>query len=83
MTQKELILKYIADFGYITSFQAYADLGITQLGARIKELKELGYEFETTPQKSKNRYGKPVRFVKYTLTGYTVHGIKFKIERVS
>lgn len=66
-TQKELILKYIADFGYITSFQAYADLGITQLGTRIKELKEKGYKFKTEPQKGKNRYGKPVHYVKYYL----------------
>lgn len=72
MNQKELILKYIADFGYITSFQAYADLGVTQLGARIKELKLMGYDFKTEPQKAKNRYGKPVHFVKYYL-----------IERVS
>lgn len=66
-TQKELILQYIADFGYITSFQAYTDLGITQLGARIKELKNLGYEFKTEQQMSKNRYGKPIHFVKYFL----------------
>ena len=71
-TQKDMILKYIRDFGYITSFQAYADLGVTQLGARIKELKERGYEFKTEPQIGKNRYEKPVRFVKYYL-----------IERVS
>lgn len=70
--QRELILKYIADFGYITSFQAYQDLGITQLATRIKELKERGYEFKTVPQKTKNRYGKPVHYVKYYL-----------IERVS
>lgn len=67
MSQKELILKYIADFGYITSFQAYQDLGITQLGARIKELKLNGYKFKTEPQKAQNRYGKPVHFVKYYL----------------
>lgn len=67
MSQKELILKYIADFGSITSFQAYADLGITQLGARIKELKERGYEFKTVPVKGKNRYQKPVRYVRYYL----------------
>ena len=67
MTQKELILKYIADFGSITSFQAYADLGITQLATRIKELKEQGYQFKTVPKSAKNRYGKPVHFVKYYL----------------
>ena len=31
MTQKERVLKYIKDFGYITSWQAYQDLGIMQL----------------------------------------------------
>ena len=67
MSQKELILKYIADFGSITSFQAYADLGITQLATRIKELKARGYEFKTEPQRANNRYGKPVHFVKYYL----------------
>ena len=66
-TQKALILKYIADFGGITSYEAYVDLGITQLATRIKELKELGYVFGTTPQKKNNRYGKPVHYVKYYL----------------
>ena len=67
MTQKELILKYLADYGSISSFQAYSDLGITQLATRIKELKATGYVFQTEPQQAKNRYGKPVHFVKYYL----------------
>ena len=71
-SQKALILKYIADFGSITSYQAYIDLGITQLATRIKELKELGYVFGTSQQKKTNRYGNPVHFVEYYL-----------IERVS
>lgn len=66
-TQKQNILKYINDFGSITSFQAYIDLGITQLGARIKELKKKGYIFKTEWVAMKNRYGKDVRFKKYML----------------
>lgn len=66
-TQKELILKYIADFGYITSFQAYQDLGITQLATRIKELKAKGYQFKTEDVRTKNRYGKPSHYYKYYL----------------
>ena len=46
LNQRERVLKYIVDFGYITSWQAYQDLGITQLGARIKELKDIGYQFK-------------------------------------
>lgn len=66
-TQKELILQYIADFGYITSFQAYQDLGITQLATRIKELKAKGYQFKTEDVRTKNRYGKPSHYYKYYL----------------
>lgn len=65
--QKELVLKYINDFGYITSWQAYQDLGITQLATRISELKELGYQFRTENVKTKNRYEKPSHYYKYYL----------------
>ena len=66
MTQKEQILRYIADFGSITSYQAYT-LGITQLATRVSELKELGYTFKTEQQNGRNRYGKPTHYVKYYL----------------
>ena len=66
-TQKDLILKYIVDFGYITSFQAYQDLGITQLATRIKELKEKGYQFKTENVKTTTRYGNPSHYYKYYL----------------
>lgn len=67
MTQKEMILQYINDFGSITSYQAYADLGITQLATRVKELKKKGYVFKTVQQCGTNRYGKPTHYVKYYL----------------
>ena len=67
MTQKERVLKYINDFGYITSWQAYQDLGIMQLGARIDGLQKEGYKFKKEPEMKKNRYGEPVRFIKYSL----------------
>ena len=67
MTQKELILQYITDFGSITSYLAYADLGITQLATRVSELKDKGYVFKTELQTGKNRYGKPTHYVKYYL----------------
>ena len=67
MTQKELIIKYIEDFGSISSYEAYIDLGITQLATRIKELKVQGFEFTTEWIKSQNRYGKTIKYKKYTL----------------
>ena len=65
--QREMVLKYIEDFGSITSYEAYIDLGITQLASRIKELKGKGYQFSYRWITKKNRYGKPVRFKEYIL----------------
>ena len=67
MTQTERVIKYCRDFGGITSFQAYADLGITQLGARIKELEDRGIYFVKEWEESKNRYGETIRYKKYSL----------------
>lgn len=69
MTQRERIIKYIKDYGSITSFQAYTDLGITQLAARIFELKQQGYNFNNQQKKSKNRYGEPIKYIEYSLKG--------------
>lgn len=69
MNQREQIIQYIKDFGSITSYSAYVDLGITQLASRIKELKEQGYHFTYEIEVKKNRYGKLVRFKKYKLGG--------------
>ena len=69
ITQKELIIKYLKDFGSISSWEAYAELGITQLGARIFELKEKGYVFKKERVKRLNRYGREIAFDKYSLVG--------------
>lgn len=67
LTQRDRVLKYIKDFGGITSWDAYRDLGITQLATRIFELKERGYQFNKTIEYGKNRYGKSINWCKYTL----------------
>ena len=66
MTQKEMVLKYIADFGSITPMQAFSDLGITKLATRISEMRRDGMRFKIQAVKSKNRYGKPTRFARYS-----------------
>lgn len=67
ITQKERVLKYIKDFGSISSWDAYKDLGITQLGTRIFELKQKGYIFSKERIKTKNRYGDDSHYDKYKL----------------
>ena len=56
MTQCERIIKYINDFGSISSFEAYTDLGITQLGARLDNLQKEGYVFKIRQSKFNPAY---------------------------
>lgn len=67
ITQRDRILQYIKDFGSITSWQAYADLGVTQLGARLQELEERGFVFTRENIPTKNRYGEATHYTKYAL----------------
>ena len=67
ITQKDRILNYIREFGSISSWEAYSDLGITQLGARIDQLKKEGYEFETEWENKKNRFGEQTTYKRYRL----------------
>jgi len=39
-----------------------------QLGARIDGLQKDGYSFKKEWEQRKNRYGEPVRFIKYSLS---------------
>lgn len=65
--QKSRIVDYIKQFGSITNWEAYNELGITQLGARIDQLQKEGYEFKTEWEHKKNRYGDDVSFKRYYL----------------
>ncbi len=68
ITQRDRVLQYCRDFGSITSYQAYVDLGITQLGARVWELKnKYGYKFKKERVAKENRYGDMCHFDKYIL----------------
>lgn len=66
-TQRDKVLNYIRQFGFITSWQAYQDLSISQLGARIFELKELGYVFAKTRINTTNRLGEKTHYDEYRL----------------
>jgi hypothetical protein len=67
VTQRDRVLQYIKEFGSITSMQAYADLGCTQLATRISELKDYGYQFSKTRINTKNRYGDNTHYDEYRL----------------
>ncbi|MBR6271380.1 MAG: hypothetical protein IKR26_04430 [Lachnospiraceae bacterium] len=65
--QKEIILDYIKDFGSITTFQAFEDLGITKLTTRISELRADGIPIAGERIPHITRYGKHSYYNKYTI----------------
>lgn len=67
MTQKEMVLQYIQDFGSITSLDAFREFGITRLADVVYKLKNDGHDITTTMETSKNRYGKAVHYGRYSI----------------
>lgn len=65
MSQHELILRYLDDFGSISPMEAFRDLGITKLATRISEMRRSGYKFDQQLEKRKNRYGKDSTYMRY------------------
>ena len=69
MTQNERIYEYMKKHGSITTKDAYEQLGVTRLSARIFELKEQGVKIEKKSEKSRNRFGETVFYDRFYLKG--------------
>lgn len=65
MTQHELILKHLDEFGSISPIEAFESYGITKLATRISEMTRQGVHFTRVMMTSENRYGEPVRYMRY------------------
>ena len=69
MTQNERVHEYQKKHGSITTKDAYEQLGVTRLSARIFELKEQGVKIEKKSEKSRNRFGETVFYDRFYLKG--------------
>lgn len=67
MTQEQMILKHLQDYGTITTWEAFTDYGITRLSDKIFTLRNKGYNIENENMSALNRYKKKVHFTKYHL----------------
>ena len=65
MTQCDRMLKYMDDFGSITTVQAVLDLGIASPTKRISDLRKRGENIVSEVILCKNRYGQPTHYFKY------------------
>lgn len=68
MTQKDRILRHLIDYGFITSWEAFEEYGITRLSAIIYNLKHKdNLNFKDEWLCRQNRYGENTSFKKYIL----------------
>ena len=67
-TMKNRVLKYIKDFGSITTKQAFDDLGNTRLSEYIRQLRQ-EYDVQDEWLYTTNRYGEKVKYKRYWING--------------
>ena len=73
-TQNADVLEYMIRYDGITSREAYKNLGVTRLSARIADLKKAGFEIETSRISTLNRHKKKVFCNVYRLAEYKEGG---------
>lgn len=66
---KVRILDHFKKYHTLTSMEAFEEYGITRLSARIKDLRDLGYDIDCAMVEGKNRYNESVRYGVYRLVG--------------
>ncbi len=67
LSQTQMILMHLQEYGTITSVEAMQNYGIMRLASRIKDLKRQGIDIISETVRSHNRFGDPVRFSQYRL----------------
>ena len=67
MNQEQKVYEYMQRFGSITTLEAFRDLAITRLSAKIFNLKKEGYSIVGDFESSNNRFGEKVIYKRYFL----------------
>jgi len=70
LTQKDMILRYLNEKGSITTLEAFTELYICDLQKNIQILRET-YDIKDEWIHKKNYYGKPIKYKRYYLDGFS------------
>lgn len=64
-TQAQRVIDYIREFGSITQYEAFKDLGVMRLASRISDLKRNGYKIQSETEAVNNRFGEKCYIKRY------------------
>lgn len=67
MSQKDKVLKYLQEHGKMTSMDAFSQLKITRLSARISDLRDRGIEIDSETVYKRDEDGNPIHYSVYSL----------------
>ena len=67
LTQCDRIIQFIEETGSITQLEALEQFGCMRLASRMCDIKKMGYAVEKKMEKSRNRYGEPISYARYTI----------------
>lgn len=66
-TQAQRVLEYINQFGSITQYDAFVDLGVMRLASRVSDLRRQGHNIVSVTESVKNRFGEKTTIKRYSL----------------
>lgn len=66
MSQKDMVLDYIREFGSIAPLDGFRDLGTTRPSAIVFRLREEGHGIDKAIETGKNRFGNRTRYARYS-----------------
>jgi len=69
MSQADRVLSYLESGNTITTLDAFKELGITRLGARIFELRQQGHPVQSNRLTVTNRFGEDCSISEYYIGG--------------
>ena len=67
MTQNEMIINHLREYGSITQLEALRDYGCMRLASRISDLRKTGIKIIRLTETSRNRYGQKIRYARYIM----------------
>lgn len=68
MSQCKRVLQHLQIHGSISQLEAAQEYGIMRLGARIYDLRKMGYSIDRIIETGKNRYGESTSYARYSLS---------------
>ena len=69
-TQCDRIINYIQQFGSITTYEAFVDLGVCRLASRICELRKKGLPIVSENVAIRNRFNEPCFVKRYSMAKF-------------